>query len=172
MLGKLTYDVVIPQFFGAGVVNNFLSVFFRTEQEVGSLANKESGVWIDAPVNYDFKLYCVVQDLADAYYVSEAGVDSTTRLPRASLGEVISCQGRRVPAAAMEEGAAMTELGRYDRAVLSLTGRLIKGTQYGFRIRLDNAPLWEMNSLNAWRIRTYENGNLEEVDATYSFRGL
>ena len=33
---------------------NRLSIFFLTEQEVGSLMNVETEVWVDAPSGFDF----------------------------------------------------------------------------------------------------------------------
>jgi hypothetical protein len=160
VMGKLSRDVVIPQFFGLGVQMNMLTVIFKTEQQVGSDTDKSSGVWVDSPLNYDFGLYCLVKDLPEIYYVPEPA-EPTTLLPRSSNDAPIPCEGRIIP-------LTLPMIGTYNRAVLSLSGRLLKNTVYGFKIRIDNTPVWSMTGVNEWKIWTYEAGNTQQVDGTYT----
>eukprot|EP00435_Cladocopium_sp_Y103_P019206 s4255_g4.t1 len=52
-VGKLSDFFIAPSQYGVGQLNT-LSIFFLTEQEVGSLSNVETEVWVDAPSGFDF----------------------------------------------------------------------------------------------------------------------
>ena len=158
VLGKLSMEVIQPLFFAQGVVTNYITVIFKTKQEVGSTAVPLASIWVDAPANFDYSQYCIVRDLESIYYVPEPE-KPTTRLPRPTATSPIACNG------AVVEGTSPTP-GTYNRAKISVQGRLLFDTVYGFDVRIRNAPIYTMSSRGEWKIWTYENAGTEPIDAT------
>jgi hypothetical protein len=74
--------------------------------------------------------------------------------------KIIGCEGRTIPGMG-------NSIGRYNRAVISVTGRLLSRQLYGFELQINNAPTFDMNAIDQWRIWTYENQQTEIVDGTY-----
>ncbi|CAD7959922.1 unnamed protein product [Amoebophrya sp. A25] len=158
VLGKLEMNVIQPEFFAQSFLMNELSVFFKTKQRVGTQATPFAQIWVDAPKEFDFSQYCLVSDLPAIYYVPEPA-EPTNMLPRAAPDDEITCLGATVPGSG-------TSAGTYNRARLSIDGRLLVGTIYGFRLRVKNAGVWEMTQRDSWGISTYENAGTEKIDAT------
>ncbi|CAD7936806.1 unnamed protein product [Amoebophrya sp. A120] len=158
VLGKLQMNVIQPDYFANSYLMNEISIFFKTKQEVGTQTQPFSQIWVDAPANFDYSQYCLVSDLPPIYYVPEPA-EPTNKLPRASPDATIQCLGSTVPGSG-------TSAGTYNRARLSIDGRLLVGTIYGFELRIKNAPMWEMTQRNSWGISTYENSGTEKIDAT------
>ncbi|CAJ1337836.1 unnamed protein product, partial [Effrenium voratum] len=151
VLGKLSDFFIAPAQYGVGQLNT-LSVFFMTEQEVGSLTNVETEIWVDAPSGFNFGQYCSALPLDDIYYIPEGR--GTSPLP---AGELIPCVGAPT---------SVNEL-TYNRAKLSTTGRLLRGTFYGFRVQVVNAAVYVRTQLDEWRLWTYVKTTGNGVDGTY-----
>lgn len=151
VLGKLSDFFIAPLQYGVGQLNT-LSIFFLTEQEVGSLSNVETEVWVDAPSGFDFGQYCSASPLNDLYYIPEGR--GTQPLP---TGVLIPCVGAPT---------SVDEL-TFNRAKLSTTGRLLRQTFYGFQVQVTNAASYLRTQLNAWRLWTYVKATGNGVDGSY-----
>lgn len=151
VLGKLTDFFVAPSQYGVGQLNA-LSVFFMTEQEVGSLTSVETEIWVDAPSGFDFGMYCSAAPLDSIYYIPEGR--GTSPLP---TGDLIPCVG------APTSESELT----YNRAKLSTTGRLLRQTFYGFQVQVQNAAIYVRTQLDEWRLWTYVKATGYGVDGTY-----
>ncbi|CAE7865160.1 MGLL [Symbiodinium necroappetens] len=151
VLGKLSDFFIAPSQYGVGQLNA-LSVFFMTEQEVGSLTSVETEIWVDAPSGFDFGMYCSAAPLDSIYYIPEGR--GTSPLP---TGDLIPCVG------APTSESELT----YNRAKLSTTGRLLRQTFYGFQVQVQNAAIYVRTQLDEWRLWTYVKATGYGVDGTY-----
>jgi hypothetical protein len=151
VLGKLSQEIVAATNFAYGGTNDMM-IFFRTEQEVGLGTDSSSQIWVDAPQDYDFGRYCLVQHLPDAYYVPEPVVP-TRRIPS---GPMVECEGiPRIP-------AHLT----YTRSKIYTTSRLLGNSAYGFYLRVTNPTFFVQGMLNDWKIWTYTQRD-EGVDGSF-----
>jgi hypothetical protein len=144
VLGKLGSVVIAPTNFGVGQ-KNMMMIFFKTEQEVGTREQKQTEIWVDAPPGYDFGHVCKVEHLENNYYVPvEPPELPTLKIP---TGSVIICNG------------GLSRVGEitYNRARIRTTGRLQKGTFYGFQLEVRNGPNYygSKSPAERWSVWTY-----------------
>ncbi|CAE8727790.1 unnamed protein product [Polarella glacialis] len=151
VLGKLSEFFISPSNFGAGQRNTLL-VFFRTEQEVGTVEYVQTEIWVDAPSTFDFGEYCSARDLSSNYYIPEGR--GTARIP---TGDLVPCIG----------APTSSEELMFNRAKITTTGRLLRQTLYGFSVDVTNAPTYIRSQLNNWRLWTYVAGTGSGVDGAY-----
>jgi hypothetical protein len=158
VLGKLSDMILQPSNYGASQ-GNYLRIFFRTEQMVGSMAVPEARVMVQAPEGYDFQQYCEVSNLEPAYYIPEAerfdpcgdqaALGTCTPYLRTyglPLHTPAKCNGK-VP-------LGVTSQGTYSQAMISTNGRLMQASLYGFKLKIINKPLFISTDRNNWRIFT------------------
>jgi hypothetical protein len=155
VLGLLSGVVIAPGNFGAREVNT-LSIFFMTEQEVGSISSTNTEVWaeiwVNAPPTFEFGQYCAADQLPDTYYIPE-GATNTQRIP---AGSYIECAGSTTNADQLT----------YNRAIVSTRGRLRGATAYGFTLQVTNGLYFLRSQLDEWTLRTYTAAGVA-VDGSY-----
>jgi hypothetical protein len=151
-LGKLSNIIITPSNFGIGQ-QNAMDIFFKTENEVGTVMDTQTEIWVDAPSGFDFGRYCAAYQLADNYYIPEPK-EKTFRLP---VGAIIECSGSTTNS---------NEL-TFNRAKIKTTGRILKATTYGFRLVVANTQNYVRSQLNEWRMWTYLHSLQAGVDGSY-----
>jgi hypothetical protein len=151
-LGKLTNMIVNPSSFGLGTTN-MMDIFFRTEQEVGTIRDTIAEIWVIAPTGFDFGLYCGAYQLEETYYIPEPA-SVTNRLP---VGEIIECKGS--PATASDV--------TFNRAKVMTTGRLLRNATYGFRLVVTNSMAYVRSQLQEWKMYTYLHSIQAGVDGSF-----
>lgn len=140
VLGKLSHEIITPKNFGVGNKNTMVIVF-KTEQEVGTVRNPVTELWVDAPPGFDFGRYCAASQLPGNYYIPEPAED-TQKLP---VGPYIVCTGAPTNANQV----------KYNRAKIRTTGRLLASTLYGFQLEVTNVASYVRSQLDKWKIWTY-----------------
>jgi hypothetical protein len=156
VLGKLSEMILQPSNYGATAAN-YLSIFFKTEQMVGSMQMPEARVLVQAPEDFDFQLYCEVSNLEAAYYIPEAAAFAGVTFPL-PLATPPICSGF-VPIGASSQ--------TYSGAQISTNGRLMATSLYGFKLKVLNKQIFISTDLNNWRIFT-ESAAGSGVDGAFS----
>jgi len=151
VLGKLTNIVITPSNFGVSNKNTMV-VVFKTEQEVGTVTDTVTELWVDAPSGFDFGRYCAANQLPESYYIPEPA-QPTSKLP---VGPYIVCTG--APTTADET--------LYNRAKIRTTGRLLREAMYGFSLEVTNVGSYVRSQLDNWTIWTYSSTG-SGVDGSY-----
>jgi hypothetical protein len=137
VLGKIGEATLQPSRFERStlrVVRQELSIFFRTEQGVGSGGT----IQVHAPAGYDFEDPCTAMDLEPAYYATEANpVGATLRLPGI---------------------ARCTTVGSARRQADILLTRILEGNRmFGFKLSVVNPQSFDSAQLGDWRIFTADS---------------
>eukprot|EP00398_MALV-I-01_sp_L67-1_P000676 gene677-366_t len=154
VMGELTNQIITPNIWQAGS-RNMLFVFFRTEQQAGTITDRAAQVWVDSPTEYNFEKFCTVKELDPSYYVSEPEYP-TLPLPVCSLPQC-ECEFKN---------PNLLTSGFYRARIYTIT-RLTKETIYGFALSIINTPLYAETQHTTWRIHTYTKWN-SAVDGSTS----
>lgn len=151
VLGYISQFTISPTNFGVSQTN-VLYVFFQTQQPVGTPANPDTEIWVDAPSTFDFGAFCKAGVLDSLYYIPEGS--GTVPIP---VGDVTVCNGD------VTDSSQLT----YNRARVKTIGRLVMNSFYGFQLTVKNAPSFISTQLDMWRLWTY-TGDLVAMDGTFS----
>eukprot|EP00930_Biecheleria_cincta_P038971 TRINITY_DN26793_c0_g1_i2.p1 TRINITY_DN26793_c0_g1~~TRINITY_DN26793_c0_g1_i2.p1 ORF type:complete len:2370 (+),score=328.03 TRINITY_DN26793_c0_g1_i2:2584-9693(+) len=147
VLGKIGGAFIFPENFqyspgGITMSQNWLRIFFRTEQGTGV----EASIHVQAPSAFSFTP-CRVRDLQDSTYYATPGQSGgpTKRLPG-----LVSCTHKTHP---------------YNYASIKLLGALLARTRYAFSLMTINAQEYVEAHREAWKIFTLDKRDFR-VDGT------
>lgn len=152
-------DQAVSQPEGAGAVMNWLSVFFRLEQNISA----GGGIDVEAPEAFDFGAQCTVQDLEAWQYAATGPPERGFPLPTVtgcSGTYKVSCQ---VPCLSEEE----VRLRPNNVAKVVVEGPLMAGRIYSFAVMVTNPSRFNMTRFPAgrWALRSRDADGVA-VDAT------
>lgn len=127
-------------------------IVFKTEQEVGTVQDTVTELWVDAPSGFNFGRYCAANQLPESYYIPEPA-QPTSKLP---VGNYIVCTG----------APTTPDETLYNRAKIRTTGRLLREAMYGFSLEVTNVATYVRSQLNNWTLWTYSSSG-NGVDGSY-----
>jgi len=150
VLGVLRDATVTPQFFGAGITRNWLSVFFTAEQ--GGPGNG-GAVELRVPEGFSFPPSCLTQPLPAFHYATpSAQLAGTAALRSTAPLAVRRCRVGGVPNIA--------------EVTLPSSARIAAGSTYGFEIQVFNAVQYSVGQQDGFRLTTRSAAG-DDMDATY-----
>eukprot|EP00439_Symbiodinium_sp_Y106_P039388 s2056_g4.t2 len=150
VLGVLRDATVMPQFFGAGITRNWLSVFFTAEQ--GGPGNG-GAVELRVPEGFSFPPSCLTQPLPAFHYATpSAQLAGTAALRSTAPLAVRRCRVGGVPNIA--------------EVTLPSSARIAAGSTYGFEIQVFNAVQYSVGQQDGFRLTTRSAAG-DDMDATY-----